>query len=85
MYYIHERGTHDLPLESSSRVGWECVDRHGVHRCLVRVEGEPVSAIKTFHCPHCKQTVQARATDVSHRCPAKKNQLVQFKVVEGEG
>ncbi len=44
-----------------------------------------MSAIKTFHCPHCKQTVQARATDVSHRCPAKKNQLVQFKVVEDEG
>ena len=37
-----------------------------------------MSNMRTFHCRGCKATIKARATEVSHRCPAKKNQLVQF-------
>jgi hypothetical protein len=35
----------------------------------------------TFQCPKCHRTTEALAKDVSHRCPAFRNQYVKFEVV----
>ena len=38
--------------------------------------------MNTFRCPKCHDEVEARASEVSHRCKAHKNQYVQFVKVE---
>jgi len=37
--------------------------------------------MRMFECPKCALVVEARATEVAHRCPSNKNHLTHFIII----